>query len=102
VRCEWKARNAKEALYWWAQAVHCRESIKDYADESPYLYLHYVADGLGLSDVAAALIERVDRIRHSIRLNATPAADLRDLVRQQMTPGMRNVLVGLRERIPET
>lgn len=95
---EWKARNAKEALYWWAQAVHCRESIKDYADENPYLYLHYFADGLGLSDVAAALIERVDRIRYSIRLNATPAADLRDLVRQQMTPGMRNVLVGLRER----
>ena len=94
---EWKARNAKEAVYWWAQAVHCRESIKDYADESPYLYLYYVAEALGLSDVATVLIERVDRIRYSIRLNATPAADLRDLVRQQATPGMRNVLAGLRE-----
>jgi len=95
---EWKARNAKEAVYWWAQAVHCRESIKDYADESPYLYLYYVAEALGLPDVAAALIERVDRIRYSIRLNAAPAADLRDLFRQQATPAMRDVLAGLRGR----
>jgi WD40 repeat protein len=96
---EWKARNAKEATYWWVQAVHCRESIKDYAEESPYLYLHYVADGLGLSDAAAALIDRVDRIRAGgIRLNPASAADLRDLVRQQPTPGMRSVLTGLCDR----
>jgi hypothetical protein len=96
--CEWKARNAKEATYWWAQAVHCRESIRDY-EESPYLYLHYVADGLGLPDVAAAFIARVDRIRFGgIRLNATAASDLRGLVREQATPGMRVVLKGLRDK----
>ena len=91
---QWKTKNLRDAIYWWVQAIHCQEAIKDY-EESPYLYLHYVADALGLSDVAAALIERVDRIRYSIRLNATTAADLGDLARQQTTPGMRDVLVGL-------
>jgi len=97
--CEWKARNAKEATYWWAQAVHCRESIKDYTEENPYLYLHYVADGLGLPEVASAFVTRVDRIRSGgIRLNPQVASDLRELVRQQMTPGMRGVLTGLHDR----
>jgi tetratricopeptide (TPR) repeat protein len=95
---EWKAGNAKEALYWWAQAVHCLESIKDHAEESPYLYLHYIADGVGLSSVAASLIDRVDQIRYSVRLNATSAANLSNLVRQQATPGMRCVLTILHER----
>lgn len=96
---EWKARNTGEALYWWAQAIHCLESIKTYSNEIPYLYLHYVAEGLGLSDVAAAFISRVDRIRPGqVRLNPSTAADLRNLARSEKTPGMARVLVDMRDR----
>jgi tetratricopeptide (TPR) repeat protein len=97
-KCEWEARNAREATYWWSQAIHCQESIEDY-DVSPYLYLSYVADGLGLADVATAFLSRVDRIRPGqIRLTAQAADDLRKLARYQATPGMRNVLTSLRDQ----
>ncbi len=96
---EWKARNTEDAVYWWAQAIHCQESIKNCSNESPYLYFYYVAEGLELSDVAAAFISRVDRIRHGqVRLNPSTAADLRNLARSQRTPGVASVLSKMRNR----
>jgi hypothetical protein len=96
---EWKAKNARDAVYWWAQAIHCQESIKGSSDESPYLYLYYVADGLSASDVAAAFVSRVDRIRPGqVRLNPSTAGDLRNLVRSQKTPGISRVLIAIRDR----
>ncbi|MBZ5662893.1 MAG: hypothetical protein LAO08_21040 [Acidobacteriia bacterium] len=68
---EWKTKSIKDALFWLVQGIHCQEVLKDF-EESPYLYLHYIAEGLELPNVAAAFISRVDKIRYGgIRLNTT-------------------------------
>jgi hypothetical protein len=95
---EWKSQNIREALFWWAQDIHCQDAVKDY-EESPFLYLHYVAHGLDLPNIGASFISRVDQIRPGgIRLNPAPAANLRDLTRSQKTPGMPSILLALVDR----
>jgi tetratricopeptide (TPR) repeat protein len=82
---EWKKRNLREAVYWWAQGMHCQESLSEsnYGDdEGAYLYLHYVAGGRGLGDCASAFLTRVDEIRPGrIRFNAETGNDLLGLSR---------------------
>jgi hypothetical protein len=82
---EWKARRIADAVYWWAQSLHCQESLSqsNYGDdEGAYLYLHYVAQGCGAEECAAAFLTRVDEIRAGqIRLNSEAAGDLSGLAR---------------------
>jgi hypothetical protein len=76
----WKSRSLKEAVYWWAQGLHCQESLRERnygGDVGAYLYLHYVAKGIGLSDYASAFIMRVDQIQlGGIRLSPETSDDL--------------------------
>lgn len=97
---EWKAGNLKEAVYWWAQSLHCQDTIENFGgDIDAYLYLYYVAEVAGQMDVAAAFISRVDRIRYGqIRLEPAAADDLQDLAARAKTPGIEAVLLALRDR----
>ena len=91
---EWNAGNIQQATYWWTQALHSQELLERYgADEGAYLYLHYVADGIGLSGIARALISRVDQIRGGqVRLNPPTAENLRSLARKGKTSGIEKVV----------
>jgi hypothetical protein len=93
---EWKARELKAAVYWWAQGLHCQESLSESGyggEEGAYLYLHYVAEGLRLSECSKAFLMRVDSIRPGmIRLNAETANDLISLARSAETPSITQVL----------
>jgi lipopolysaccharide biosynthesis regulator YciM len=85
-KIEWKSRRIDDAIYWWAQAMHCQESLCDQnygGDIGAYLYLYYVADGLGLINEATALLMRVDQIQFgTVRLAPGPANDLRMLAQK--------------------
>jgi hypothetical protein len=53
-KVEWKARDIDQAVYWWAQGLHCQESLKasNYGDsDGAYLCLHYVAEVCGCPNV---------------------------------------------------
>jgi tetratricopeptide (TPR) repeat protein len=91
---EWESSNIKRAVYWWAQAVHCQESFKGYpGDLWPYLYLGYVAYGMGLGDIGKAFTSCADEFRAGqIRLNPPTADKLRDLARKGKTPEIEEVL----------
>lgn len=99
-RVEWNAGDLKQAVYWWAQAIHGQETPEGSSnDESAYLHLYYVADGMGLPDVAAAFISRVDQMRAGqIRLAPSTAADLRGLARRGTDPSIERVITGLRDK----
>ena len=98
---EWKARDLKASVYWWSQGLHCQESLSasNYGDdEGAYLYLNYVAEGLGLTETANAFLARVDSIRPGmIRLNAEVANDLISLARSVGNPSITQVLKALVE-----
>jgi hypothetical protein len=101
---EWRDDNLAEAVYWWAQSIHCQQSpaYRGGGDVEAYLYMHYVAHFLGLTSVAAALVAKVDAMRAGqIRLESSPVASLNRLVAHQGTPEIREVLVGLQERYLE-
>ncbi len=91
---ELEAGNIKTAVYWWAQAVHCQQSLKGYtSDLWPYLYLHYAADSMGLADIAKAFITRVDQMRAGqIRLDQPTANNLRNLARKGKSYDIEKVL----------
>jgi len=93
---EWKAVDLNTAVYWWAQGLQCQESLSlsNYGgSEGAYLYLHYVAEGLGLSECSKAFLMRVDSIRPGmIRLNTETANDLISLARRAGTLSVRQVL----------
>jgi len=97
---EWESGNGKEAVYWWAQAMHCQESLDDFGQDSgSYLYLHYFADGLGLSDCASAFIGRSDQIRPGmVRLDHSYSQGLRALARNNKGLGIEEVIKGLYEK----
>lgn len=97
---EWRSGNLKEAVYWWAQALHCQQTLEHFGgDVDAYLYLYYVAEVAGLMDVASAFISRVDRIREGqIRLEPATADDLQSVAVRGKTPGVEAVLVALRDR----
>jgi tetratricopeptide (TPR) repeat protein len=80
-RVEWKAGNPEDAVYWWTQAIHGQESIKYYNDESAYLHMAYVAQGVGLQAASKALFSRVDLSPGGVRLKEAAASSLRELVR---------------------
>jgi len=97
---EWKSGSAKDAVYWWAQALMCQETIERFGDSvSVYLYLYYVADTLGLSQLATSLIERVDFISPG-QQRLTPEAEnsLRSLVRKCNTTEIKTILEALQDR----
>ena len=91
---ELESSNINEAVFWWAQAVHCQQSLTGYSsDVWPYLYLHYIADSMGLADIAKAFISRVDQMRAGqIRLDPPAANNLRNLARKGKTPDIEKVL----------
>jgi len=99
---EWKARELNRAVYWWAQGLLCQESLRasNYGgSEGAYLYLHYVAEALGLSECSQAFLLRVDSIRPGmIRLNAETANDLIRLARTARNQSMKRVLKALVEK----
>lgn len=98
----WKARDLNKAVYWWAQGLHCQESLStsNYGgSEGSYLYLNYVAEGLGLSECSKAFLMRVDAIRPGmIRLNTETANDLISLARNGKNSSIEQVLGKLVQR----
>lgn len=97
---EWKSGNLQEALYWWAQALHNQETLENRGnDESAYLYLHYVAQGMGQPEIASAFLARVDRMRPGqIRLVESDASGLCGLARDARSASAEKVLQKLRDR----
>jgi WD40 repeat protein len=97
---EWRAGKLVDAVYWWAQAVHCQESLDGRGnDVSAYLHLHYVAVGVEEAYAALAFLRRVDAMRAGqIRLNSGEA--LRELAAREGTPDIREVVRGLWTRYP--
>ena len=93
---EWKAGNIKEAVYWWAQCMHCQEPLSNYGSSiDAYLYLYYVAEGAGVSGFSPSvfLTMRVDQIRPGqMRLNASAGADLINLTRSANSTEIADVL----------
>ena len=95
----WRAGVLGDAVYWWAQAVHCLESVPDQRGESgPYLYLQHVAVGAGEPDVAAAFGARAGQIRPGVGLDAPSAQSLAGPAWSQQVPQLRDVLTELRAR----
>jgi hypothetical protein len=81
---ELKSGNIKEAVYWWAQGMHCQETLENYGGSvDPYLYLYYIAEGAGLSNPSSSsFLWRVDQIRPgNVRLSSQRANDLVNLAR---------------------
>ena len=99
---EWEARDLNSAVYWWAQGLHCQESLSEsnYGDSvDSYLYLYYVAEALGLAECSEAFLMRVDTIRPGmIRLNTEAANDLLSLARSGKNPSIEKVLKELVQR----
>jgi tetratricopeptide (TPR) repeat protein len=95
-KVEWKALDIRQAVYWWAQGMHCQESLaeQNYGnDVGAYLYLYYVAEGIGLSDCSSALLTRVDQIRPGmVRLSTEMANDLSTLSRTARSTSASQVL----------
>jgi hypothetical protein len=61
---EWKInKDAKEALKWWCQSIHCHESNPHDLDNTPYLYLGAIAGGFGLKKECDAFTERAYSIK---------------------------------------
>jgi hypothetical protein len=91
--------NIQRAVYWWIQAIHCQQSIRTGDEHDPYLYLAYVADTLGLSDVAGSLFSRVDRMRPgTVRLSPAAEDTLRARVREGDSSLMTAVLRSLHKQ----
>lgn len=90
----------REAVYHWAQAIHCQERLEGRGGEvGPYLHLHYVADGTGEEELATAFLRRVDEIRAGqVRLEPSAAAELRVLAARQEGVEVDEVLAVLGER----
>ncbi len=91
---EWKARDLKRAVYWWVQALHCQESLKESrfgGIVDAYLYLYYVALAFDLRECADALLRRVDTIA-PLRLDNDMANDLFSLARNEKDLYIEEVL----------
>ena len=99
---EWKARDLNSAVYWWAQGMHGQEALSasNYGGSvDSYLYLNYVAEGLGQSGYSRAFLRRVDAIRAGmVRLNSSTANDLIGLARTSKNPAAIQVVKGLVEK----
>jgi hypothetical protein len=68
-------------------------------DYNPYLLLSYVAEGAGLSSVAAAFLRQVDQLRAgTIRLPPALTNELRGLSRRSQAPVIVRVLEELSAR----
>jgi len=94
------AGNLDEAVYWWAQAIHCQETLKSRGGEvGPYLHLHYVADAIGEAELATSFLGRVEDISAgSVRLDTSAAGQLKALAIDAETSEIDEVLLGLRAR----
>lgn len=93
---EWESGDINGAVYWRSQALHCRANQIEY---NPYLFLSYVAKGLGLADFERSLLARVDSLRSGqIRLDPMTARRLTALVQNKRTEAMRKVLQGLQSK----
>lgn len=95
----WRADVLGDAVYWWAQQVHCLESLTDQRGESgPYLYLQHVAVGAGEPDAAAAFGARANQIRPGVALDPQSAQSLAGPAWSREVPQLRDVLTELRTR----
>lgn len=97
---EWKSGSLSDAVYWWVQGLICQQTRQGFGEEvGAYLYLHHVADALGLSTLARPLRERVDSIRPGkIRLSPDAVDSLTGLARASDTGQIRKVLQVVEKR----
>ena len=94
----WKAGDLEDAVAWWARSVRSQEGLGATGEVGPYLYLHSVALGMGLYDVAGSLLDRIDRMRPGqIRLEESVAAELRRLAASRGGPEVSTLLRELTE-----
>jgi tetratricopeptide (TPR) repeat protein len=70
---EWQRHDVDSALYWLAQAIHCANPLAHMA----YLLAGYIAEGRGMEDAKAALIERADSLNPGPALRLSPELWLR-------------------------
>jgi tetratricopeptide (TPR) repeat protein len=91
---EWKDGSLSKAVRWWVQALHCQESLERFGDDVVvYGYLYYVADAVGLSQLASSLVQRVDYISPGKPILSPQCTDsLIDLIRRSDTAAVRAVL----------
>jgi len=94
---EWQRGNLPEAVYALSQVLHCYADRP--LDSNAYLLLSYVAEGVGLSGIAAAFLRQVDRLRSgTVRLPAAQASRLRGLSHEAQASAIERVLEGLSEK----
>jgi tetratricopeptide (TPR) repeat protein len=48
-RTEWESGDLREAVKWWTRSLVVRVETGNFDDTDPFLYLSYVADGLGMA-----------------------------------------------------
>ena len=97
---EYQAGKLSEAVKWWTRSIVSQLSIKEKRDYSPFLYLAYVCEAMGLGVIAQKLFSEVDTIRFGkIRLVPSAQTNIHRLVRTQGTESMRRVLEELNTRL---
>jgi hypothetical protein len=95
---ELAANHIEWAVYWWSQGFHCQSSLKGCGHVTgAFLYLHYVAMGLSLTEPASAFLRAVDKLGN-LRLDNTHANALINLTREHKCKVLIDVIVGLNEK----
>jgi len=88
---ELKAQDAKKALKWWCQSIHCHESNPHDLDNSPYLYLGAIAGAYGLKREYDAFNHKAHRIRNA-DLSYEAMSDIQNLFTDQKTEAIVTVV----------
>jgi HEAT repeat protein len=91
---EWANENAKQALGWWCQSIHCHESNPHDLDNSPYLYLAAIAGAYGLKREYDAFSLRAHGIRNA-DLSSDAMSRLQKLFIQQKSPAIESAVKGI-------
>jgi len=94
---ESKVGNIDEAIYWWAQGLHCQRSLPNNGNSiDSFLFLYYVSQGLGLSNCAQSFILMVDLLKPGqIRLSTDKANSLIQLTKNRKNDQIINVIHSL-------
>jgi len=87
-RTEWQTGDLQEAVKWWIRSMVVRTETRNFDDSDPFLYLWYVAEGLGLSDAAAKLSQK-----SKTSLGSEAAAKLRNAAVSQGTQYMKGAIL---------
>ena len=87
-RTEWQSGDLQEAVKWWIRSMVVRTETRNFDDSDPFLYLSYVAEGLGLSDASAKLSQK-----SKTSLGSEAAAKLRNAAVSQGTQSMKDAIL---------